>query len=303
MEIVKESINNEVVRPTVTRRIGIAITDFFLFFFAFLILNSYIISPVFVNQTNYIQTVESYTKRMIDSHLYVNTSEGIVEVIDTYDKTLDEREFYKKIDQHLTNFYIDFANEGIDISKYNESKGKSNYFDLIDNQYTIKSSVSNSELKTFFNTEYDNALTLFNNYDDTYLDLARKITIYSICTILLSLTIAALILYLIIPLCMKNGETIGKKLFFVGLASAKDGFKVKKSQIIVRYLVFYFIELLASIIAIGLPLIVSFSMLVFGKNGNSLHDYLAATILVDRKKSVIYKDYEEFIEHERIALN
>ena len=101
---------------------------------------------------------------------------------------------------------------------------------------------------------------------------------------------------------MKNGETLGKKLFSIGIASAKDGFKVKRSQIIIRFLVFLLIELLLSIFLFGIPLIISFSMLVFSKNGYALHDYLAATICIDRKNTIIYKDYEEFINHERIAL-
>mgnify|MGYP003310862906 CR=1 FL=1 len=36
MEINKDIIQNEIIRPTVTRRIGIAITDFFMFIFLFL---------------------------------------------------------------------------------------------------------------------------------------------------------------------------------------------------------------------------------------------------------------------------
>ena len=130
MEINKDTINNEIVRPTVTRKIGIAILDIFLLFFTFLVLNSYIISPAFANRANYIQTIEAYTQRMVDSNLYVKTSEGIVEVINTYDTTTDEKEFYKNVDQHLINFYLNFANEGINIDLYNKSKEESNYFDL-----------------------------------------------------------------------------------------------------------------------------------------------------------------------------
>ena len=303
MEINKDIIQNEIIRPTVTRRIGIAITDFFMFIFLFLTFNTYIISPAFAKTSNYLNTVEQYTERMIESNLYIKSNNTVIELINSKDKDTNERDFYKYVDSKLTKFYLEFSNEGINIENYNKNKVESNYFEIINNEYIIKNDVSNESLKTFFNEEYTKALTLFNNYDDVYLDLARKITNYSIFTIILSLTLSSLILYLIIPLCMRNGETIGKRLFFVGLASAKDGFKVKRSQIVIRYLVFYTLEILVSIIAVGLPLIVSFSMLVFNKNGYTIHDYLAATVLVDRKKSVIYKDYEEFINHERIALN
>lgn len=303
MSINNDVIKNEIIRPTVMKRVGVAITDFFFLLLLFLVFNSYIISPLFAKTANYIETVESYTQRMLDSHLYIKTSDGIIEYIDLSNDNGNKKEFYKKVDEHLINFYIDFANEGINLENYNKSKEESTYFDLINNEYIIKDTVDITKLEVFFNNEYDKALTLFNNYDDVYLNLARSITGYSIFTILLSLTLSSLILYLIIPLLMKNGETIGKKLFSIGLASARDGFKVRKSQIIIRYLSFYFIEIIVSIIAVGLPLIVSFSMLVFNKKGYTIHDYLAATVLVDRKKSIIYKDYEEFINHERIVLN
>ena len=49
MEINKDIIQNEIIRPTVTRRIGIAITDFFMFIFLFLTFNTYIIS-IYLNK-------------------------------------------------------------------------------------------------------------------------------------------------------------------------------------------------------------------------------------------------------------
>ena len=295
-----DNVKNEIVKAPLFRRIGVAITDLFFLFFLFLILNSYVLSPIVALTTSYTKITEEYKEVILNSNLYVYVDNSYQEIIDIYDEEKQtKKEFYEYIDSKLIKFYEKYNTENINISTYNESKQESNLFNS-DN--SIKNESSLDSLKTFFEKEYNEALRLFNNYDDKYLDLARTITIYSIVIMISALTIAAIILYLIIPLFMNNGETIGKKLFSIGLASAKDGFKVKRSQIIVRFLVFFILELLLSIFTLGIPLVISFSMLVFNKNGYSLHDYLAATICIDRKNTIIYKDYEEFINHERIVL-
>ena len=268
--------------------------------FPFLILNTYVLSPIVVATTSYTQITEEYKKVMLDSNLYILDDGSYLEIIDTYDEEKQtERNFYNYIDSKLVKFYEKYNNENINISTYNNAKDETNLFN---NDYTIKDDASLNELKTFLEKEYNEALRLFNNYDDKYMDLARDITMYSVAIMIGALIISTIILYLIIPLFMKNGETLGKKLFSIGLASAKDGFKVKRSQIIIRFLVFLLLELLLSVFTFGLPLIISFSMLVFNKNGYSLHDYLAATVCIDRKNTIIYKDYDEFINHERIVL-
>lgn len=293
-------VKNEVVKAKTLRRVGVAITDIFILFFMFLIFNTYIISPIVATTTSYTKITEEYKQVILESNLYILTDVGYQEIIDTYnEETQNEKEFYEYIDQKLNNFYLKYNNENINITSYNTKKEESNLFN---EDYTISNNASIEALKEFYEVEYNEALRLFNNYDDYYMNLARTITIYSIVIMIAALTISSLILYLIIPLFMPNGETIGKKLFSLGLASAKDGFKVRKSQIIIRFLVFFLFEILLSIFTLGIPLIISFSMLVFNKTGYTLHDYLAATVVLDRKSSVIYKDYEEFINHERIVL-
>ena len=85
--------------------------------------------------------------------------------------------YYLYIDTKITNFYLKYNNENINISTYKEAKEESNLFDT---NYILKDNIKIEEVKTFFTNEYNEALKLFNNYDDKYLDLARTITQYSI---------------------------------------------------------------------------------------------------------------------------
>ena len=206
-----DNLQNEVVKAPFSRRVGVAITDLFILLFTFLIFNTYILSPIVASTTGYTKATDEYKEVLLDSNLYILNDKGYQEIIKTYDeKSQTEKEFYLYIDSKLIKFYENYNNENINITTYNEAKEESNLFDT---NYMLKNDSNIEEVKEFFKNEYNEALRLFNNYDDNYLDLARTITQYSIIIMISALTISSLILYLVIPLCMKNGETIGKNYF------------------------------------------------------------------------------------------
>ena len=300
---VNPSLKNEIVKAPLIRRFGAFLTDVFILLLLFLSLNSYVVSPLLAKSYQYESLVDLYLNRQLDSNLYVTYNNKIVEFIDTYDSTLENQyKFYEKVDEKLNAFYTEFSNEGIKLNDFNSSKETSNLFELVEGEYVLKNNVTVIQLSEFYSKEYDKAISLFNHYDDEYLDLARKITLFDIYSILISSSVALILLYLIIPLCMKNGETLGKLLLSIGVVSAKDGFRVKKSQTVVRFLILFIFEFALSLFLVAIPLIVSFSFLVFSKKSNAIHDYFAATICVDKKQCLIYKNYEEFLEHELVVL-
>lgn len=304
MSINNNELKNEIVKAPLIRRFGAFLTDVFILVLLFLSLNAYVVSPLLAKSYNHNELVNEYTKRMVDSHLYVEHNGTIIEYIDVYDSTLDNQfEFYKNVDSRLIEFYTEFESENIQIANYNKAKENSLLFELDENNnFVVKETTSVTQLSSFYNQEFDKALSLFSNNDDYYMDLARKITLFDIISIFISLSVALIVLYLIIPLCMKNGETLGKLLLSIGVVSLKDGFRAKKSQIIVRFVILYLFEIILSIFLIAIPLIVSFSMIVFNKKSSALHDYFAATICVDKKQCLIYKNYDEFLKHEQVLL-
>ena len=139
-------------------------------------------------------------------------------------------------------------------------------------------------------------------FQDYYQEGNNSLKRIQLFLILPSFTLSFSIFFIIIPLCFKNGETLGKKTFHLGLLS-KDGYAVKKRQIILRQVVLLLYCGLASfIIGIGVTSIATLFIAVFiyfvatmiSKSKRSPFDYLAYTIVVDTQKSVWYKDeFEE----------
>ena len=112
-----------------------------------------------------------------------------------------------------------------------------------------------------------------------------------------------MIFFLIVPLFFKNGETLGKLMFKLCLAN-KLGYKYSKIQLIPRYLLFVAVVVVLYFV-VGINLIslgiltfialISYTLTIFTKDHKAIHDYVAGTLVVDKVKSEIYKNYDEAI--------
>lgn len=101
------------------------------------------------------------------------------------------------------------------------------------------------------------------------------------------------LVYLLPTLISKKGQTIGKLIFKLALTN-QEGFKVKKSQVIVRFLAFSVINFILGYITVFIVPLVSFTCMIFSKRNSALHDYCAVTMVVDDKSSVIYNNRSDF---------
>lgn len=118
--------------------------------------------------------------------------------------------------------------------------------------------------------------------------------------------LALLIINIVFPLIFKNGQTLGKKVFELGLVS-KKGIKVSFANIGLRFLigifafeVFPFMLYLAvsNVFSIGLFLgmalfFVNFCLFIFTKNHTMVHDYVGGTIVVDLHTTIVFNSIEE----------
>ena len=117
------------------------------------------------------------------------------------------------------------------------------------------------------------------------------------------LGVATFIFFLVVPLCFKNGETLGKLMFKLCLAN-KLGYRISKIQLIPRFLlslvvvvVLYFVVGL-NLISLGILTFLalgSYSMAIFTKEHKALHDFVSGTLVVDKVHSEIFKNYDEAI--------
>ena len=115
------------------------------------------------------------------------------------------------------------------------------------------------------------------------------------------------IFYILIPLLMKDGETLGKKSMHIAVISF-DGYKAKKRQIVFReVLLFIYVFFLGIVVGIGLTsfaiialgVVVAFGLTLLSKFKRSIFDFASFTIVVDSIHSTWFKDKDDEERHRK----
>ena len=112
---------------------------------------------------------------------------------------------------------------------------------------------------------------------------------------------------IIIPLALKNGRTLGNKVYDIAVVKNKGGFKVKPYHTIFRALALYTLPLIGvaiydkySLIAMTIfPVFISVMLMLFRSSGRDLQDLLSGTIAVDYKNSLIFRSAGEASLYEK----
>lgn len=127
-----------------------------------------------------------------------------------------------------------------------------------------------------------------------YLELSRYEAIMLIfAEAVPSYLVAGLLVYLLPPLIMhRNRYTVGKALYRIGLADP-NLLSVSLKRFSLRFLIFYFLEYVLSIVTFGIPFLVSFSLMAFSKKKQGLPDYMTGCNEVDLSNNKLYKSYAE----------
>lgn len=144
--------------------------------------------------------------------------------------------------------------------------------------------------------------------DEEAVALYRKIVTMILTMVTLSVLAAMLILEFVVPLLFKNGQTLGKKMFGLGLMR-NDGVKLSTLQLFVRtllgkYAVGTMIPVFTAIMyflgALNTAVLLLFTALVLGqlicvaatRNNCTLEDLMAGTVVVDLASQNIFESPE-----------
>ena len=117
-----------------------------------------------------------------------------------------------------------------------------------------------------------------------------------------SLFVSACLVYILVPWLMKNGQTLGKKVFGLALANS-DGYKFENKRLLMRILPFVVVDAsLFLLIGVSLYIVmsiilvmflVSFALAMSSPKRMSLHDLTARSIVIDLKGSVLFENIAE----------
>ena len=149
--------------------------------------------------------------------------------------------------------------------------------------------------------------------DDYAVGLNSKLTSTTILITTFGLLLGVMIMEFVIPLILKNGQTVGKKCFGIGLIR-EDGVEISVKQLFIRSLLgkytictmlpAYLIILLMAgslglaglIVLLGL-LITHLCLMAFSRNHGGIPDQMAATVQVDLASQKVFKTTEDLLEY------
>lgn len=131
----------------------------------------------------------------------------------------------------------------------------------------------------------------------------------------ISVLIGYLVLEFIIPLIFKNGQTLGKKIFGIGLMRT-DGVRMSTVSLFIRtFLGKYTIETMVpaliiilivfgsagfvGTIILGLIALLELILVIATHTNSMIHDILAGTVAVDISSQMIFSSTEEMIEYKK----
>lgn len=313
----------EYQKASFARRVLSALLDMILFGVFTFLLYSYALSFLPLTFPSYVANVETFTERKAESGLFSDFYEqnDSTLVSDYYRHEIAQAENSDKklevieeantyIEQVLTDFYQmeTFLEVTGGLKTYQEQKipeGEQISFYFVyseTGQIVPNGARSQDEMWEFYQSAVDEALGYLYQ-DSVLLSSSRVITWTHVGMISIAIIIGGCLFYLMFPFIFKkNRQTLGKKLFKLGVINA-DGLRPNNKKTLGRFALFFFLEIVLSLLTFGVPLIISFSMVAFSKTGTSLHDYLANTYVVDVSTYNIYKSVDEYQSEEKHKRN
>lgn len=203
-------------------------------------------------------------------------------------------------------FGFDAHNETLNntYAKYEQQYGIQ--FDITQESYDSLS----QEQKDLYQAAYD---SLSTDHEAVY--AYNMLMQLSILIVTLGIFFAYLLLEFAVPLWLKHGQTVGKKIFGIAVMRA-DGVQLGAVALFVRTVLGkYTIETMIPVliimmifwgsigivgpIVLGLIGLLQIVLLIVSRTNSVIHDYLANTVTVDMSSQLIFRTTEELIAYQK----
>lgn len=238
--------------------------------------------------------------------------------------SLQKASFWKRISAHILDailaliLTVGFALGLSAILKYDSHYDKlAAYRQEYEQTYGIDLDIAQEDFDALSEEEQEqyNIASEAWSKDTRILQNNSKIFYLTLLIISLSLLLACLTIYFIIPLFFKHGQTLGKKVF--GLAVMRTNcVKASNFVLFVRAILgLYTIEIMVPVLLIILILfgvlgivgvvtlallaILEIVVIIVTKTNSSIHDLLSDTVVVDMASQRIFNTEEEMLEYKK----
>ncbi len=195
------------------------------------------------------------------------------------------------------------------------------YFETLDDirvryetQYGVSFDDMSGEMTEEEKAVYD-AIDKALREDQEYIHCFNMILSLSMVIVSLGLLLSYLSLEFVVPLILKNGQTLGKKVFGIALMRC-DGVKVSTFALFVRALLGKYtletmipvlilmmmfmgtIGIVGPLVLLGI-LVIEIVLMIRSHTNSTIHDYLAVTVAVDLSSQMIFNTPEEMLEYKK----
>ena len=191
------------------------------------------------------------------------------------------------------------------------------YYDQYEDEYGVSFDLSTEEYAAMPAADRERLEEAFDAFasDEDVLYVYNLLFNYTLIIVTFSILIAYLVTEFAVPLILGNGQTVGKKVFGIGLMR-EDGVKLTPVQLFARTVlgkytvetmlpVFIVIMILFNVMGIlgtaliGILLIVQLVLLIVTKTRTPIHDLLARTVAVDITSQLIFDTPEDLLAYKK----
>ncbi len=313
------------------RRIGSVLLDLLMYSLITMALSFLITMPVVTTSEYMVNAEQERNDMLVDSQLYVKDPTGDSSTLYSLSDSDSGIKYYYEIEERLFIFSTEYLKSIDSETLVEEPHFYTTYFfnvfflNLPDVLDYFEEEPSSEDTLYKYDGDYDNIgiikdeskfpivdghnlddekNTLKNYWDEKVSfsnDILGAVPAFDILTrnIVMSMIIAigctaiavSLVYYLIIPLFMKNCQTIGKRILSL-IVLTDDGYVYSKWKYVLRYLSFFGIEIIGGIASFGATIMISYTILLFTKKRRCLHDYICQSVVADDRYSTYFKNKE-----------
>lgn len=190
-----------------------------------------------------------------------------------------------------------------------------NYIKSYEEKYNTSFDYTTEEYSALTDEEkarFDQASEAFKK-DESVLYAYNMVVNLTLVNTTLSILLSYLLLEIVIPLFLKNGQTIGKKIFALGVMRT-DGVRLTPLQLVVRTLLGKFtVETMIPVLMIIMSVLgitgftgtlVAFGILalncgimIASRTNSCIHDVFAVTVVIDLPSQMIFDTQEDLIRY------
>lgn len=191
------------------------------------------------------------------------------------------------------------------------------HYERYEQEYGIDRDITEEEFKSLTEEEqkkYEEAREKFKKDEAVFRDYQILINL-TLISVSIGLFLAFMLLEFAVPLFLRNGQTLGKKVFAIGVMRV-DGVRVSPAIVFIRGILGkYTIETMVPLslgfmIVLGqmgivgiavlfLLLVLEIALLICTKTNSLIHDALSQTVTVDLASQMIFDTTEEMIEYKK----